>query len=421
MPSLARGDCLVTDATIGSRARIIRRRRGLSLDVAAGLAGISKSYLSMLETGQRRFDRGGLLSALSEALGCSVIDLTGQPYLPADRAGAEALTALPGIREAIYDATLDDPPDVAARSVGELVSWARVADAHRDQNRYSVAGRDLGVLLTELHVVAGNGTVDDRRLALAGLVQTCHVAAAVAEAMGHQDLALAAATREHEAAVRLADPTLLGLARYGWAQTWAKVGARRRAVTVADRALADLEPVADPLAADTGPAEMAGMVHLFSAKLAARAGRGDDAAAHLDQAAEFATRTGERNTGYQHFGPTNVALWRAAVGADLGDGAAVYERAQRDAPDLEVLGSATRAGNYHLDLARALGSCEGARDAEALRHLDTADRMAPQLVRHSPMARDVLDGLEQRVRRRVWELDSLSNRFGIDGSRSVNN
>jgi len=190
---------------------------------------------------------------------------------------------------------------------------------------------------------------------------------------------------------------------------------------VTQSALADLEPVADPSAADTGPAEMAGMVHLFSAKLAARTGRGDDVAAHLDQAAELAARTGERNTAYQHFGPTNVALWRAAVGADLGEGAAVYERAQQDAPDLDVLGSATRAGNYHLDLARALASCDGERDAEALRHLDSADQMAPQLIRHSPIARDLLDGLEQRARRRVWELDSLRNRFGVHGLRSVNN
>ncbi|HYZ08538.1 MAG TPA: hypothetical protein VE709_08120 [Pseudonocardiaceae bacterium] len=96
-----------------------------------------------------------------------------------------------------------------------------------------------------------------------------------------------------------------------------------------------------------------------------------------------------------------VALRRAAVGADLGEGAAVYERAQQDVPDLDVLGSATRAGNYNLDLARALASCDGERDAEALRHLDSADRIAPQLIRHSPITRDLLDGLEQRARRRV--------------------
>ena len=44
---------------IGARARMIRRRRGLSLEVAAGLAGITKGYLSMLELGQRGFNRRG--------------------------------------------------------------------------------------------------------------------------------------------------------------------------------------------------------------------------------------------------------------------------------------------------------------------------------------------------------------------------
>jgi transcriptional regulator with XRE-family HTH domain len=60
---------------IGARARMIRRRRGLSLDVAAGLAGITKGYLSMLELGQRGFNRRGLIEDLAEALGCSVADL----------------------------------------------------------------------------------------------------------------------------------------------------------------------------------------------------------------------------------------------------------------------------------------------------------------------------------------------------------
>ena len=63
-------------AEIGVRARTIRRRRGLSLDVVAGLAGISKGYLSRLETGQRRFERRGLLDDLAAA--------------PSDHAGTEA-------------------------------------------------------------------------------------------------------------------------------------------------------------------------------------------------------------------------------------------------------------------------------------------------------------------------------------------
>jgi len=76
----------VEDASaIGARARRIRRRRGLSLEVVAGLAGISKQYLSALERGQRGFNRRGLLQNLAAALGCSVADLTGQPYHLPDR------------------------------------------------------------------------------------------------------------------------------------------------------------------------------------------------------------------------------------------------------------------------------------------------------------------------------------------------
>ncbi len=51
-------------------------------------------------------------------------DLTGQPYLPIDRATADALATLPGIAIAVHDATLDDPPDVAARPVEQLAAVA---------------------------------------------------------------------------------------------------------------------------------------------------------------------------------------------------------------------------------------------------------------------------------------------------------
>uniref|UniRef100_UPI003978CB84 helix-turn-helix domain-containing protein n=1 Tax=Amycolatopsis sp. lyj-346 TaxID=2789289 RepID=UPI003978CB84 len=82
-------------AEIGERLGKIRHRRGVSLDTAAGLAGISKAYWSMLENGKRRFERRRLLEDLAGALGCAVADLTGQPYLPGDQVSAEALASLP--------------------------------------------------------------------------------------------------------------------------------------------------------------------------------------------------------------------------------------------------------------------------------------------------------------------------------------
>ena len=97
--------------------------RWLGLDVVAGLAGIGKQYLSMLELGERGFNRRGLLEDLAAALGCSVADLTGQPYLSTDRSTADALAALPSIRLALNDfgsygrAGCDVAP---AGSVGEV-------------------------------------------------------------------------------------------------------------------------------------------------------------------------------------------------------------------------------------------------------------------------------------------------------------
>ncbi|MDQ3152733.1 MAG: helix-turn-helix transcriptional regulator, partial [Actinomycetota bacterium] len=139
---------------IGARARMIRRRRGLSLDVVAGLAGITKTYLSMLELGQRGFNRRGLIEDLADALACSVADLTGQPYLALDRATVEGRAALSGISLALNDFGPDDVPDITPRSLDELVAWADSANEHRDQGRFALAGRDLGMLLTELQAHA---------------------------------------------------------------------------------------------------------------------------------------------------------------------------------------------------------------------------------------------------------------------------
>ncbi|MGQ0777630.1 MAG: helix-turn-helix domain-containing protein [Pseudonocardiales bacterium] len=100
---------------IGERLRRIRSRRGLGLTVAAGLAGISKPYLSMLERGERGFNRRGLLEDLAGALGCSVADLTGQPYHLPDRQSVDVGAAVAEISTVLHDTTLADVPDVPAR------------------------------------------------------------------------------------------------------------------------------------------------------------------------------------------------------------------------------------------------------------------------------------------------------------------
>jgi hypothetical protein len=127
---------------IGRRARVIRRLRGLSLDGVAGLAGMSADHLSCWKVVSAGSSGAGI-EDLANAIGCSVTDLTGQPYLPVDRATADALAVVPGIREALCDTALDDPLDLPARPMTELAQCAQQAHEDLDQDRYAHAGRDL--------------------------------------------------------------------------------------------------------------------------------------------------------------------------------------------------------------------------------------------------------------------------------------
>ncbi len=405
--------------TIGRHVRMIRRRRGMGLDVAAGLAGISKSYLSMLERGQRGFNRRGLLEDLADTLGCSVADLTGQPYAPPDRATADALGVIAEITPLLYDTALDAPRDLPVRPVEQLARWAAEANAHCDEARYGLAGRQLGALLSELQVHAATGTPDTRHAARAGLVEACVVAFGIARQLGHPQLAIQAMNRGQAAAVQLGDPALAGFAGLARAGAFSRLGARGTATAVLAEARTAVAPESDPTGPDVRAAEALGMTHLLAAQLAARDGHPGDAETHLTEAADLAQKTGERNTLYWHFGPANVAAWSLAIAVEQGNGTAYAERLDGD-PVRPT--SAGRRSRLHFDLARGYAQAEGDRDTEAIRHLDTADRIAPTRMRNDPMARDLVIVLHRRARRSVWELDSLRNRFGVDQrSRSVNN
>jgi transcriptional regulator with XRE-family HTH domain len=410
-------------SVIGQRARMIRRRRGLSLDVTAGLAGITKGYLSMLERGQRGFNRRGLIEDLAEALGCSVADLTGQPYLPVDRQSADTAATIPGVSAALHDSTLDDIPDVPARPLPELVRATAQANAFADDARYAMAGRDMGALLAELHVHSVTGDSQGRQVALAALAEACMVAYCLAYRIGHSDLAVVAARRGFDAAVRAERPDLAGMLAMSRTVALMRVGARRRAATVCARVLDEISALPGPTPNDTTVAEACGTLHLTSALVAAREARTSDVDMHLAEARSLAAHTGERNHLRYHFGPTNVAGWELSIAAENGGGPDAAERFTAAATDLSVLGSKCREGYVRFALARCYAQAEGSRDGEALRALDAADRLAPVVVRNDPIARDLVLTLDRRARRRVWELDSLRNRFGVSAqhARSVNN
>jgi len=399
--------------TIGQRLRMIRRRRGLGLAVAAGLAGMSKQYLSQLERGERGFNRRGLLDDLAEAIGCSVADLTGQPYHLPDRQSADVAAAVAGISRALHDTTLDDVPDVPARLLSELARATVVAHAYIDDAQYGLAGQGIADLLVGLHVLVVTGSSEERRCALVGLAEACKVAYVLAKRTGQIELAGVAAQRGLDAA-RLAErPDLVGMLEMSRTSTLIGLGARRRAVVVCGQTLRELSALPGPAPEDTRVAEACGMLHLTAALIATRDGRPGDVATHFAEAQSLAAHTGERNHMRYHFGPTNVAAWQLGLAVEAGAGLDIAQRLAAAPIDLSVFGSKGRVAYVHFDLARAWAQAKGRRDLDAVRALDTADRLAPVRLRNDPMARELLSVLHRRAPRRVWELDSLLNRFGI--------
>jgi transcriptional regulator with XRE-family HTH domain len=404
----------VTDSDIGTRARTIRRRRGLSLDTAAGLAGISKSYLSKLENGKRHFERRGLVEDLATALGCAVADLTGQPYLPVDGPTADGQRAVTRIEQGLNDATLDDVPDLRPRPLPELRSSVDDSARLRDAGHYGAAASDADRVLIDLQVHIATGSGSHRREAAELVTHAAYNAFVVATTYGYLHLAQQAARRAHDAATLAESPELIAFAMFARTPSIARNGGRGRGARLLDRAIDEAQPLTAMHDDATTGAEMFGLLHLMRAHLAARDKDPSRAHEHLAEAARVATLTGECNGFRQHFGPSNVRVWEVAIGAELEEGPGVAERVEAARIDLDALDSNDRTAALHFDLARVYAQGGGARDPDAIRHLDTADRIAPQRIRLDPIARGLVAELSRRARRRVWELDSLRNRFGVD-------
>ncbi|MGH3567509.1 MAG: hypothetical protein ACRDRH_16040 [Pseudonocardia sp.] len=298
-----------------------------------------------------------------------------------------------------------------ARPLQELAGATERANAYADDARYTLAGRDLGTLLVELHVHAVTGDWRERRAALATLAEACMVAYCPAYRIGHADLAVMAARRGFDAA-RLAErPDLVGM--LAMSRTVALMGARRCAAGVCADVLDEISVLPGPTPENTTVGEACGILHLTSALVAARDGRTADVATHLVEARSLAAHTGERNHLHYHFGPTNVAGWELSIALETGSGPDTAARFAAASVDLAMLGSKCREGYVRFALARCWAQVGGQRDGEALRALDAADRLAPVVIRNDPIARDLVVALDRRAKRRVWELDSLKRRLGV--------
>ena len=332
-----------------------------------------------------------MLAAIAGALECAPSDLAGTGVPAPDRATAAARAGVLGLRRALIDIDLSEPPAGPAPPVSELARSVALADALHQACDYAGATRLLPGLLRDLHTETAG---PDHPEALRLLCDATHIASTVLRSLGYPADAWLGAERCRDAADATGDPVLRGHAAYALARAATACGSYQRGQTLAERAVDDLSRhLSLP-----GGSEVLGSLHLVAALASRCRQRLDDSRDWLAEAAALARRTGETSTMGMFFGPTNVDIWRMSIEVDGGDPALVVEIARRTDP--AAIPAGVRQVFYYADTARALARI-GGRDREAIRYLLTAERIAPQHVRTSADLAETIRVLLARSRRQA--------------------
>jgi len=393
--------------TIGERVRYHRTAARRKQTVVAGLTGISADYLYQIERGTK-LPTIAVLARLAEVLGVSVAELlTPEPA----KSQPESTTAGAAIFRAMTIPAPSRPEPPPLSELHERIGHAWQA-WQTSPRRYSQLTDQLPQLITDTELVvrahqAGEAATSSRQAQgsaadLYGLVRT------VTKRFGRLDLSLLVADRAVHAAEAADDALRLAVARWNLAQVLLADGQAEGAEMVAMRAADALRPLM--ARGEVDAAALYGALLLVAAVAAARQCDTWTARSRLREVAPLAEQTGECNTLWTAFGPTNVAMYAVSVEVEAGEAAEGLRLAEQvdhgHSPSIE------RQVAFLLDQAKGH---EQRRDyASALLLLHTAERVAPEDVQYRPAAHAILRSVVQRGRRSVTtEARQLAARVGL--------
>lgn len=383
------------EPSIGKRIAAYRRRRGLSQAAVAGLVGRSESWLSQVERGLRDVDSYPVLRELARVLRVDLDALTGLPMTPGQILSGGPDTRLAAVERALLVGSIGG----AGPDRGDDL-WPAVTAAHAD---YQDA-RDDEVLDRLPELVTALDAQPSPDVVAAGYTVTAKTLTKI----GAFDLALLAADRARAAASRSGDPADLGMALY---QAVCALLPTPRGALAEELASA----AADRLDGDDGAAVLSvpGALWLIAAVAAARRGDGRSAGTRLARAERQADRLGaDANHRWTAFGPTNVRIHRVSVAVELGDAPGALDAAR--GIDLEQLPRGLRSRRVQVQLDLAWAQAQRRRDTDALVALLEVERAAPQVTRHSVVARDVIRQLLGRARGATAPtVHALAERAGV--------
>lgn len=309
---------------VGKRVAAYRRRRGLSQAALAGLIGRSESWLSQVERGVRSVDKMSVLLDMSRVLDVEVQALTGTPWQLAPNGGsrAEGLASVRGVLNRYANLIEDDVPAPSASSLRSIAS-----SLHQEYQaaKYATVIRELPLLIGQADSALLRASGDDREAALS-YVEAYVVASKLLTKLGVGDLGAVTADRAAMAAGRTDSGVAQGMAIYQVVTALLRSDQVDQAEQLATRMAGQLVPRVR--SDDPALVSVAGALWLISSVIAARRAERWEAERRLDQAQALADLLGhDANYAWTAFGPTNVAIHRVSVAAELGDPAAALEAA----------------------------------------------------------------------------------------------
>ncbi|MET7386517.1 helix-turn-helix domain-containing protein [Streptomyces sp. NPDC005529] len=402
---------------IGRRARRARLRLGMTqADLAAALSK-TQGWVSKMERGHIELDRVGLLNLLASELHVHPNDLIGRPYNSSPAENQWQVSAAAIMREMRrYDLApvFDGTPRSARQLWQETTRLHRLRDAAANMAIMQV----LPDLFRETRALAEVATGHEREEAFAIYAVCCKFAHTSAHALGHPELVGMACERAAWAARQSGDPVMPAVA--DWMRVWDMwtTADWDDAIALSDRAIRSVQQEYDrgePLAVRAW-----GTLQLRAAVSAARGGRKAEAKDRIKHARTAAKRIAadagapvyDRHS--LTFSPGNVQIHAISVALEMHEQREALSIDRRTSVDVIDALPNSRQGHHYMDLARAW-LWDGNRD-KALKQLERAESIAPQLVRNHPIARSTLRSIVYAERASTREtLRRMSDRFHLDG------
>lgn len=374
--------------TIGQRVLQIRKARGKSQEVIAGLAGISAPTLSRIENGKHALDSLSQLVGLANALEIPPSELTRLP-VPAPANGHTDST-IESVRLALDAIDIDKPGGLVV-PVGVLRGRVAQIHQHRRACQFADVAAALPGLIRDLHTTLGTGR-DHRELLELAVYLHVHVTRLwLLHAAGPADLLRRTVFLARRLAQQRDEAVTLAMAAFGVADVLLTGGAFALGQ-------AELDSLTlPPTTADT--AGLACLVTAAHAVAAALDGRPGDAAAPMDAAAELAERfgvTGEVDSRGFVYCPTDAGVYRMWLALEADEPDLAVSIAQNVRPERHPV--PVMRTYYWIDYGLALARLRGRHD-DAVVALRTAEDLFPAMVLRDPMVRDVIAGLLARSRR----------------------